>query len=511
MTADTVSCNAALASCGKCQRWMHAQCVLEAMPAISLNASPDTISYNTAAASAAWPRSLALQLRMACAACGPDAVTQNTVAAACAQSGQWRLALCACVQQAWPDAYMFSAAISSKEEPWNVGLGLLCRAGQLRLHGMLASSNAAIARTAREQWAASLAILQNLQESWLPDVITYSAGVQAAQQGLLWTGALQLLEGGTADRQLVNTVINTLCSAREPGKVLQLLERSDAIGLSAALWSLRNWQSWEMALAFLQRAGNCWIRPATMPCGAAVAVCNQALRWDVAGELLNSMGALQPDALAFNAAAVSEVVHAWDFELSVLASMRRMLLESSLVTYGVNMAAHAKSQLWEAALQLAVEMAKRSHKSDLVVSSSSATACVACAKWAEALALAQAQPDEFTWSSGITACAGKWVRGLRVLLDMPRWQLRLDLTCCNLALKGCAWLQAHGLLLHAASQQVAADDISLDSLIRECKKAGQWQMPLSMTSSVESMTRECKNGIIAASEAAEVPFAASRC
>ena len=29
-----------------------------------------------------------------------------------------------------------------------------------------------------------------------------------------------------------------------------------------------------------------------------------------------------------------QVVHAWDFELSVLASMRRMLLESSLVTYG---------------------------------------------------------------------------------------------------------------------------------------------------------------------------------
>ena len=25
-------------------------------------------------------------------------------------------------------------------------------------------------------------------------------------------------------------------------------------------------------------------------------------------------------------------------------------------------------------------------------------------------------------------------------------------TCCNLALKGCSWLQAHGLLLHAASQ-----------------------------------------------------------
>ena len=56
-----------------------------------------------------------------------------------------------------------------------------------------------------------------------------------------------------------------------------------------------------------------------------------------------------------------------------------------------------------------VYLEPRSHESDLVVSSSSATACVACAKWAEALALAQAG-----WVGGraggrVGGWVGRWV------------------------------------------------------------------------------------------------------
>lgn len=137
-----------------------------------------------------WPRALHLLEAMGVRTIGRDTVVYNSAMSACARGGQWALALVLLTrlpqERLVPDSLSLNGLIASA--PWPVGLQLL----QQEPVDVVSFNAAMKACSGARQWRMSLRLLQRLQNTLAPDVVSYTVALAGLETS--WRTALQLLE-----------------------------------------------------------------------------------------------------------------------------------------------------------------------------------------------------------------------------------------------------------------------------------------------------------------------------
>ncbi|CAJ1396510.1 unnamed protein product [Effrenium voratum] len=210
-------------------------------------------------------------------------------------------------------------------------------------------------------------------------------------------------------------------------------------------------------------------------------------RWQQALGLLCAVCQLQPDLISCNSALKPG---AWQQGVGLVSRMALLRLAPD----AISLSAVAR---WPSALSLA--------KADVVLCGSVAAAYQRASQWLASLDLlehmghARVQANTVVLNSVISAAA--WQFALSLLERMAELQMA-DVVSFNSAMAVSDWAAALGLLAKMPSCSVSPDLISYSSAISAAEKGGQWEVALSLLTSVEDMSPDviCYSSAISACE-----------
>ncbi|CAJ1423567.1 unnamed protein product, partial [Effrenium voratum] len=211
----------------------------------------------------------------------------------------------------------------------------------------------------------------------------------------------------------------------------------------------------------------------------------------------------------------------------LLKEMRRRQLRPNLVVYSAAINVAGASGAWQQALAYHSEVETRKLKKDLVLLSSTMTACTKGLSWGKALELyhRELHPNTATSNAALSACAagGHWQGALHILSTMDRdeisyvaaisacrasrqWQVALCLlsgarsvvsfsaAVAVLEAEG-RWREALALLEVMCRTGPAPNLVSYNAAISACGKGQQWQRGLQLLGDLQTLQME--PGIIA--------------
>ncbi|CAJ1331371.1 unnamed protein product [Effrenium voratum] len=211
----------------------------------------------------------------------------------------------------------------------------------------------------------------------------------------------------------------------------------------------------------------------------------------------------------------------------LLKEMRRRQLRPNLVVYSAAINVAGASGAWQQALAYHAEVETRKLKKDLVLLSSTMTACTKGLSWGKALELyhRELHPNTATSNAALSACAagGHWQGALHILSTMDRdeisyvaaisacrasrqWQVALCLlsgarsvvsfsaAVAVLEAEG-RWREALALLEVMCRTGPAPNLVSYNAAISACGKGQQWQRGLQLLGDLQTLQME--PGIIA--------------
>ena len=288
---DLISFTSSLDACSRAEHWRAASCLLKQMSQRWVSA--DTVAWNCATSSGrvVWQKALQALGCMQQTALPPDVVSFDIAVDHCA--GQWQKALGVMLRMqldtCHPTTVTFDAAISVCEAHWRTALGLL----------------GALLAGARP----------------LPDVVTYNSAASCCQKAMQWLEALEALRSMSG---------------------LQ----GDSFTCSAALGACRD--SWQLAVALVERMGQCAQQPHTIVLNALTSACGQGGQWQLAVQTLSA-----GDGFTY-AAAISacEKARQWQRALWLLQHMQATSLETDAVCFAAAISACESASRWQHAALL---------------------------------------------------------------------------------------------------------------------------------------------------------------
>lgn len=158
--------------------WFQAELLLHRIP--SMGCTPDCISYNAAAATSPWRRSILELIKMRSARVRPSVVTYNTLLHTCQGShAQVARTLLNCMNddRLEPDVITVNSAIGASHDDWPAGLQYL---RELQGQTAMSAGNALKALASAVQWRQGLHILAFLQRRSTVNAVVSTTAFQLA-------------------------------------------------------------------------------------------------------------------------------------------------------------------------------------------------------------------------------------------------------------------------------------------------------------------------------------------
>ncbi|CAE7945526.1 spoT, partial [Symbiodinium sp. KB8] len=212
---------------------------------------------------------------------------------------------------------------------------------------------------------------------------------------------------------------------------------------------------------------------------------------------------LRLDRHTFNAAASSCAAGLQpELAMRTMQDMKRLTIQPDVVTFGAMVTATEKSQLWQRATDLLQLSISQGMPLDVVLASSTISACEKALRWRWALGLAETlrcahdlMPNEIMCNALISACAsaGQWQLALCFLGEMPELELKPSTVSYNAAAEACqralSWLGAVSILQDMRERTVQTDVITLSLIGAPCECSGQFGTLPSLVSSMLNYSR----------------------
>eukprot|EP00435_Cladocopium_sp_Y103_P015713 s266_g3.t2 len=187
------------------QSWFRAEHLLHRIP--SMGCMPDCISYNAAAATSPWRRSILQLIKMRGARVRPNVVTYNTLLHACQGShAQVARTLLNCMDddRLEPDVITLNSAIGASHDDWPAGLQYL---RELQGQTAMSAGNALKALASSVQWRHGLRILAFLQSRSTVNAVAAATAFQLAANA----PQAELVHGLLEDMQAWRLQISLRC------------------------------------------------------------------------------------------------------------------------------------------------------------------------------------------------------------------------------------------------------------------------------------------------------------
>ncbi|CAJ1352486.1 unnamed protein product [Effrenium voratum] len=333
---------------------------------------------------------------------------------------------------------------------WRLVLGLLSAELERPSAGLVAFNAGLAALAAAQQWRPAVHLLGLLPSSWMsPDVVSYTATMEAAARSLRWPLALELLQEAEATMEPDVIAWNTGISACE--KVGQ----------------------WTLALDLLRRLRR-RLTPQVASFNAAAAACARALQWEMSlwlifVEMRRDQARLRPTVVSFNVALTAcERGQRWADALALLEAMPRRKVAPSAASCGAVAAALEKAAQGRRALALLKRMQQLALRANAVVLNSVITACEKQVLWQQALRLLNASLASLEEEGG----AQVQVQGT---------------VTCGAAIQACQRALQWQWALHLSSDSQASDAICLASVAAACARARKWRSAVLQTARLMQM------------------------
>ncbi|CAK9047939.1 unnamed protein product [Durusdinium trenchii] len=257
----------------------------------------------------------------------------------------------------------------------------------------------------------------------MPNVISFSACMNACEKGSRWEMALDLLSQ-MPEAQIEPNFISfgTALSALSKGEAwkeaLQLLcelpERgieTGMISMNAALSACGRASKWQEATALFFKAHRQTLQPSVVSFSAAISACERGSQWESALCLFEDMQSseITPNTISFSAViSACEKGGHWALALHFLSLTK----DADVICYSAAMSACEKGEQWPSALQLLQQMPLRRCAPNTVSYNAAISACENGSCWEEALQLFESmvlrklQPNVRTFNALISACPG---------------------------------------------------------------------------------------------------------
>eukprot|EP00435_Cladocopium_sp_Y103_P042868 s429_g11.t5 len=169
--------------------------------------------------------------------------------------------------------------------------------------------------------------------------------------------------------------------------------------------------------------------------------------------------------------------------LAVLEELQALTVQPNQFHYGVAVSACAKLGKWQQAEHVLEVMESTAVPPNTVHLNGCLDACSKADAWEEALALfgsLQVDPDLTSWNSCIAAC--DWKIGTQLLADMQEQQVQANVITYNSLMRASAkaaqWQVALACLSAVVSQDLQPDIISFNTCINACEKSDVWETAL---------------------------------
>ncbi|CAE7495428.1 unnamed protein product [Symbiodinium natans] len=253
---------------------------------------------------------------------------------------------------------------------------------------------------------------------------------------------------------------------------------------------------WRESIKRLCDLSSCQVLPDTVRFNATAAAAGKAGQWQTALWLFSSMVRVRapPDTISFGGALnACREGGRWRPVVQLLSEMGSTGLAPNLVAVGTATSACGRAAQWNGALQLFAEPPDLS--TDLVLFNSTITACEKGTRWASALQLlaamptSRAVPNQVSCGAGISACARKWERALRLFHQLAAAEAPNTVTlssCVGACQKATAWQSAHFLLASSVAEGIRPNEVTVNTAISACEEVARWQMGLHLLQDVLS-------------------------
>ncbi|CAJ1424175.1 unnamed protein product [Effrenium voratum] len=388
-------------------------------------------------------------------------------------------------------AWNSAASACQRCRQWRAAADALRDLERSALRGSLVTQNAGIA--AATTWYEALGVLGLLGlRQFRPDAVSCNTALNACDQ--TWRQALGLL--AAALTALTATVVTWNATISAGGKSEQWLQavgvldsaqsaalKADVISFNASMSACR----WEAASGLFKELRGKALRPTAVTFGSTISACERSTsaQWPKAVHALCMAAScgVETGTIAYNACISALEQGQWEQVLCLFHRLMISGLQPSITTCNALITACA-SEEWRRALTTLLTLPSLKLRADIVTFNACIRACDEGGQWERALLLfseaqrRRLQPSAVTYSSIITACAGRW-RQVLLLLRAARDLSLADGAVCNAAVAACGaaacWEQGLSLLSLAGLQ---ASSISFNAVISACAKAELWSQAL---------------------------------
>ncbi|CAE7551875.1 MRL1 [Symbiodinium necroappetens] len=349
------------------------------------------------------------------------------------------------------------------------------------------------------------------------DVIALGAAVKACAGAIAWPASLQLVcsteqAGVGADTFTLNLVLSSTDLPKKWRLALGILERQrrflqpDIISYGSGSASCSRASHWSEVCRLYGQLSISGLEKDTTMLSTALTTFEKASQWErslCTFWRVRREHQLRLDRHTFNAAASSCAAGLQpELAMRTMQDMKRLTIQPDVVTFGAMVTATEKSQLWQRATDLLQLSISQGMPLDVVLASSTISACEKALRWRWALGLAETlrcahdlMPNEIMCNALISACAsaGQWQLALCFLGEMPELELKPSTVSYNAAAEACqralSWLGAVSILQDMRERTVQTDVITLSLIGAPCECSGQFGTLPSLVSSMLNYSR----------------------
>eukprot|EP00435_Cladocopium_sp_Y103_P012820 s3855_g3.t1 len=436
------------------------------------------------------------------------------------------------IRQVVPDRVSFNAMLSAAGQ-WEQVLNLLGKMRHSRYEADHISCSAAVLGCVRSQcWEVALSIFFDLARG--ADVVAWNSVLKAAPNWVMAVALLQQMRKVYLQPDLVacSTAISRCAEETDEFswqvalRLLRLSEDRNEVTYGAAVTVMAKSAQWQQAMALLAEAEErrCL---GTGTVNAAINACEQALRWQLAIVLLESLleGPPYPDEISYcatigacaaatqwakalelskdftsaatlGAAMVAcEVRGAWQHALAILQQMQHSSLEVSDLTFRAAMGAcHSTVAMrWERSVDLLQRMQCAGLPPATLSHNFAITAIGRGMEWALALTAFRTVKHKLTAASGTFATTSsacdrglQWAQTLELLRISNSEGLQSSMMIYGSSIsaqeKVSHWRIGLGLLRSLRRQGLEAELVTCNSALSACEKGSIWAWALELIS-----------------------------
>ncbi|CAK9057467.1 unnamed protein product [Durusdinium trenchii] len=493
---DVFSYNSVVASQ---KRWQSALVILQEMSTSQVEG--DRIGVNAlislSSDSSEWPRAFDAFRGLSSSSLQPDVVTFSARMEACAQALQWELGFDSLVamMNVGVEANAMTrtslcSALCSLRGAWTMALATWKRTADVdaSYYNILMSS-------CGSHWRMVLHLLHQMPlvpPILAPDQKCWSTAARALSAGVVWRGALEILEmlgeHDGLDMVMQDVLLSTLDLSghlRSYGEALQAMADGWREGNAHAVKGTppgdRVWEEPSRG----SPDSSCWSSGVMFPkCTEFSSARHGPTSWrgalaemrsrQLEANLIRHTGTLK----SFSRSLL------WEMTIASLQEVARLDLEIDLICCGTAMGSCRKR--WQQSLRFIKYAEYQDLPPSSIVLGQAVSACKEVALWQLAGDLVRplAEPDLLAATAVLGACVERWTQSLACLSRMSTLRLLLDQVPYNSAMKACAqngfWPTALDLTRKLGEMSIALDGTTLSTCRTACSRAEVWELPLQL-------------------------------